>query len=179
MQLAMDIKDEITEAYGENYSAQPSILSVGGHKARWSSDRFETSKQKIDFRSGHASYPLSPKRAQTTVSVRSSSGSGGLVPSHFSSTNQSSAKSSVASSSCRIWQLPYAKFPKRKEEGRCFRGGLKVGPLHKCPQRQLQVLILAKEPKGKEEGEFVLVEAKRKRSWAIVKCWIQGKKNRS
>ena len=79
-----------------------------------------------------------------------------------SSVGNSPARSSVASSRKGVKQLPYAEFLKRKEEGRCFRCGLKYGPLHKCPQRQLQVLIMAEELDGKEEGEFVLVEKENK-----------------
>ena len=53
-------------------------------------------------------------------------------------------------------------FLRRKEKERWFRWALKFGPLHKCPQRQLQVLILAEKPKIKEEGEFVMWKLKEK-----------------
>ena len=62
-----------------------------------------------------------------------------------SSIGNSLARSLVAFSGKGAKQLPYPKFLKRKEEGKCFRCRLKYGPLHKCPQRQLQVLIMAKD----------------------------------
>ena len=163
MQLAMDIEDKITEIYKENYSAQPLALSVGGYKAGFSLDGFEPEKQKKDFRLGHTSYPRGPKRAQTAVSTRLNLESGGSGPGCSFPTNHSQARSSAASSNRGILQLPYVEFLKQEEEGRCFRCGLKFGPLQECPQWQLQVLIMAEEPNPKGEGEFIMVENEKKR----------------
>ena len=46
MQLALDIEEEITEAYEENNLAWSSIHSVSGHKVESRVDGFETNKQK-------------------------------------------------------------------------------------------------------------------------------------
>ena len=97
----------------------------------------------------------------TSVPMKQNLGSKVVGPGRSSWANPSPAKSSTASFGRGIKQLPYAEYLKRKEEGKCFRCGLKFGPLHKCPQRQLQVLILAEEPEAKEEGEFVMVETEK------------------
>ena len=66
-QLAMDIEDEITKTYEENYLAQPSTLSVSGYKAECLSNGFEPGKQKKDFRSGCTSYPPSPNHGSSKI----------------------------------------------------------------------------------------------------------------
>ena len=86
---------------------------------------------------------------------------GNLNSGNNSLADRSPLRSLGESANRGIRQLPYAKYIKQKEGGLCFGCGLKFNPLHKCPQRQLQVLILVEELETKEEGEFVMVEAKK------------------
>lgn len=39
--------------------------------------------------------------------------------------------------------LPYTEFVKRKEEGKCYQCGLLFGTGHRCPEKNLRVIILA------------------------------------
>ena len=48
----------------------------------------------------------------------------------------------------------------------------KIQSLHKCLEDQMQVLILAEQPKTKEEGEFIMVEAKKEED--VINCNMLG-----
>ena len=159
MQLALDIEDEIVEAQGEGSLIRPSASFLSsGLKGGGSVGGFGAGRFKDEFGSGKSHLSSGPKRAQPVIPSKGVSAGGASVSGHYSSTYQSPAKSSISSTNREVKQLPYAEYLKRKEEGRCFRCGLKFGPLHKCPQRQLQVLILAEESETKDESELVMVE---------------------
>lgn len=56
----------------------------------------------------------------------------------------------------RGWQnLPYPEYVKQREERKCFQCGGPPSPGHKCPDKNLRVLILGENDKDKEleEGE--------------------------
>lgn len=42
------------------------------------------------------------------------------------------------------WNLPYPEYVKRREEGICFQCGGPYSPGHKCPDKNLRVLILGR-----------------------------------
>jgi len=58
--------------------------------------------------------------------------------------------------------LPYLKYVKRKEEGRCFHCGGLYSYGHKCPEKNLRVIIIVKDEKELEIGERGLTNHGRK-----------------
>ncbi|KOM41166.1 hypothetical protein LR48_Vigan04g136400 [Vigna angularis] len=52
-----------------------------------------------------------------------------------------------------VRDLLYAEYVKRRLEGRCFRCGGPFGPGHHCPERSLQMLILAEDEESSREEE--------------------------
>ncbi|WVZ01161.1 hypothetical protein V8G54_027230 [Vigna mungo] len=59
-----------------------------------------------------------------------------------------------------VRNLPYQEFLKRKEEGRCFWCGGPFTPGHRCTERSLRVLLLAKDEEGDASEEVVVQEGK-------------------
>ena len=158
-QLAIAVEEELIEESG----SIPLGRHVGAVKGGWPVGGSGSGRFKRDTGSGQYFSSTGPTRAHPVASDRGSYSIGtqkiGRSPQVDSS--KSPARSFSDSSSRAIRQLPYAEYQKRKEEGLCFRCGLKFGPMHKCPQRQMQVLILAEEPEAKGEAEFVMVEAEK------------------
>lgn len=56
--------------------------------------------------------------------------------------------------------LPYPKFLKRREEGRCFHCGGPFAPGHRCTERSLRILLLVEDEENVGNEETVDLEVK-------------------
>ena len=57
--------------------------------------------------------------------------------------------------------LPYPEYVRRREEGRCFHCGGAYSPRHRCPEKNLRVIICAKDEGGPtEENQGLLGQMK-------------------
>lgn len=54
--------------------------------------------------------------------------------------------------------LPYAEFVKRRDEGKCYQCGLPFGTGHRCPEKNLRVIILAEDETGTDAGDIIRME---------------------
>lgn len=57
--------------------------------------------------------------------------------------------------------LPYQKYLRRREAKLCYRCEGPFAAGHKCPEKNLRLIILAEDEVVNEEGELVCLEAKR------------------
>lgn len=52
-----------------------------------------------------------------------------------------------------VRNLPHPKYNRRREEGRCFHCGGAYSLGHRCPDKNLKVVILAEDEKEGDDGE--------------------------
>jgi len=54
--------------------------------------------------------------------------------------------------------IPYAKYVKRRDEGRCYHCGNAFGPGHRCPKKAMRVLIMAEDEQIDDNREISRME---------------------
>lgn len=62
----------------------------------------------------------------------------------------------------------------RKSRGLCFRCGEKFHPLHRCAERQLQLIVLGDHEMVNEHGEIIALEVENDEGRADVECNSMG-----
>ncbi|WVZ17815.1 hypothetical protein V8G54_010797 [Vigna mungo] len=66
--------------------------------------------------------------------------------------------------------LPYTELMNRKAQGLCFRCGAKYQPLHRCTERQLQIVVLADNETINEAGEVITSETQEEEDDHTLEC---------
>lgn len=76
----------------------------------------------------------------------------------MTTTARTGKNSSAASRNRGTRTLPYAEFVKRRDEGKCYQCGLPFGTGHRCPEKNLRVIILAEDETVTDAGDIIRME---------------------
>lgn len=149
MEIARDIEEALKEV--RNYNAPQGRSAATGFRYQGSSgvvSRTETVGGSV------GSNVISKENTQT--------GNKGASESHFSRDRNRGSRT-----------LPYDEYKKRISERRCFQCGLAFGPNHRCPEKNLRVIILGDEEEEAQEFAEVEMEDKLEREEeadTIIEC---------
>ncbi|XP_014522435.1 uncharacterized protein LOC106778940 [Vigna radiata var. radiata] len=168
MRLARDVEEELQ---GEGFQRR------GGARG-WKSNRDWGTCQGEKFGFGLGQGPNLGKlgvglgTTQNTQTKPLSVGSSSPHESN-SATPQSSVfgdHSSIADRNRGTKHLPYSELMNRKAQGLCFRCGEKYHPLHRCTERQLQMVVLADDETVNESGEVIASEMREEEDDCTLEC---------